>query len=106
MKIEKGLKKIVEDMYDLYQCLGVSTQKGLEKAIYKGTTCGASCTEIEGGVLVGSIVEGVDGDGTEYHKLLFPFSLGDFWEVVQNVEDEATEIWEEHNSRCRDDQYT
>jgi hypothetical protein len=93
MKILNG-RKYLEDIGDLYQGVGVSTQNGLERAIYKGTVCGASCTEIEGGVLVGSIVEGVDGDGTEYHKVLFPFFLEHFWDVVQKVEDEASSIWD------------
>jgi len=86
------------DNYDeLYQAIGVSSQEGLEKAIYKGTKCGARCSKLEckTGVLIGSIVEGVDGDGTEYHKLFFPFDEEKFWAVVQAVDDEADEIWNE-----------
>ena len=67
---------------------------------YKYTSCGAFCVEEEDGVLVGSIVEGVDY-GTENHKLTYPFKLSVFWEALGKVEDEARQIWKETHG-CRD----
>lgn len=68
--------------------------EGVTRNTYKYTSCGAFCAEEEGGVVVGSIVEGVDY-GTENHKLTYPFKLSDFWEALGKVEDEAKQIWEE-----------
>lgn len=84
----------------------------IEKAIYKNTSCGASIQFIpetpnkldsadgsileygnEGGIIVGSIVEGVDGDGTEYHTLMYPFTMEAFNEAMNAVEEEAKYIW-------------
>ena len=85
---------MVKTYMDLYFAVGVKTQATLENAICKGTNCGASCVKKDEGLLIGSIVEGVDGDGTEYHQLNFPFEMPTFWDTVQAVEDEAKEIWD------------
>jgi len=86
---------MIETYEQLYIAVGVKSQGGLEKAIYKGTNCGASCVKKDEGLFIGSIVEGVDGDGTEYHSLHFPFEMAKFWNTVQAVEDEADKIWHE-----------
>ena len=67
----------------------------VEKAIYKGTTCGAYIEPIDGniGVAVASIVEGVDW-GTDTHCLHYPFKEPDLWSALEKVEAEANEIWE------------
>ena len=82
---------------ELYKAVGVKDKAGLAKAIYKGTDCGASCQPLfsRDGVVIGSIVEGVDGDGTHYFDLRFPFTMDKFWEIVQAVEDEAKDIWDQ-----------
>lgn len=80
---------------ELFVEVGVTSFPALDKAIYKGTSCGATVQKIEGGIRIGSIVEGVDGDGTEYHELKYPFEITTFWNTVQAVEDEAEEIWNE-----------
>jgi hypothetical protein len=66
----------------------------VEKYVYKYTDCGAHVARIEGGVSVGSIVEGVDW-GTEEHELMYPFAADAWWKALQAVEDEAKEIWQE-----------
>ena len=84
---------MINNYEELYASVFVKDHAGLERRVYKGTTCGASCQKIDGGIMVGSIVEGVDGDGTEYHKLLFPFTKDQMWDTLQKVEEEASEIW-------------
>ena len=69
-----------------------------QRAIYKNTSCGASCQKIPNGVRIGSIVEGVDGDGTEYFDFIFPFNMNDFWEKMDEVERQAEEIFNEHQA--------
>ena len=88
---------MINNYEELYKILGVKDHHSFEKAIYRGTSCGASCQKIEGGIKVGSIVEGMDGDGTQYHNLTFPFETKEFWDKLQEVEDEAEMLWREHN---------
>lgn len=64
----------------------------LKKAIYKGTDCGAWLDFSDTSVKVGSIVEGTDAE-TNVYELQYPFTLADFWQAAQAVEDEADEIW-------------
>ena len=100
------MKNITVNNYDeLYKAVGVEDQNGLDRAVYKGTNCGASCQKVEHGVMIGSIVEGVDGDGTEYHTLTFPFTMKKFWETLQAVEDEADLIWHQTHGcpQCPED---
>jgi len=64
----------------------------MDKAIYRGTECGAWISHRHAGVAVGSIVEGCDHD-TEVHELLYPFDKKDFWGKLEEVEQEVTSIW-------------
>jgi hypothetical protein len=82
----------IHDLGQLCEAVGVGQFHELEKAVFKGTTCGAYVVSEAGQVVVGSIVEGVDY-GTEYHILVYPFTLSDFWEALEKVELEAEEIW-------------
>lgn len=67
-----------------------------EKAVYNGTECGAwiEQEDIHGGsgILLGSIVEGVDW-GTETYYLGYPFTMAKFWETLEAVDEEAKDIW-------------
>lgn len=85
---------MIKSYEELYASVGVANARSLEKAIYKGTSCGAACRSLDtnDGVIIGSIVEGVDGDGTQYYELRFPFDIETFWDIVQAVENEANEI--------------
>jgi len=79
--------------------------KSISRRVYKGTACGAWCSPLgdeaaPSGVVVGSIVEGVD-HGTQCHELPFPFKAEEFWKALQEVEDEAGEIWNETHG-CED----
>ena len=71
---------------------GEETLNDLSRSVYKYTSCGAWVDEDEQGVTLGSIVEGVD-EGTETHNLQYPFTIDQFQDALQAVEDEAKEIW-------------
>ena len=94
---------MITNFEELFEAVGVKDKEGLARAIYKGTCCGASCRPLHSrdGVVVGSIVEGVDGDGTEYYDLHFPFEVQKFWDTVHAVEVEAKEIWDSTHG-CND----
>lgn len=72
----------------------------VEKAVFKGTACGAwiKCETGPKGysLLVGSIVEGSDVD-CETHRLYFPFNSNELSAILVLIEDEAEEIWEAWN---------
>ena len=86
--------KTVSNMTDLLSLRGCGEESfgRLKRNIYKYTACGAWVTEDEQGVTLGSIVEGVD-EGTETHSLTYPFTIDQFQDALQSVEDEADEIW-------------
>lgn len=79
------------------------TSKMLERAVYKSTSCGAWAKvlyEGEGfraiGVEIGSIVEKSEAE-VGPKEILFPFTLGQWRDLVKEVEDEANRIWIECN---------
>ena len=86
--------KTVSNMTDLLSLRGCGEESfgQLKRNIYKYTACGAWVSEDEQGVELGSIVEGVD-EGTEIHSLTYPFTIDQFQNALQSVEDEASEIW-------------
>lgn len=67
-----------------------------EKAVYKGTECGAWIKFEDDGVTVGSIVKGSDDEVTR-DKLLYPFEEKEFWDNLDDINSEACELWEEAN---------
>ena len=75
----------------------IKSKVRLQKIIYKATACGASINFKDNGVVVGSIVEGVDGDGTQYYTLEYPFYPDKFEEILNQVEKEADELWNAAN---------
>ena len=85
---------IVNNMTDLLSLRGCGEETfgQLKRNVYKYTSCGAWVLMREQGVELGSIVEGVD-EGTETHKLNYPFTIDQFQDALQAVEDEAKEIW-------------
>jgi len=86
----------IQDLLSLRGC-GEETFEQLKRNVYKYTSCGAYVAEVEPpdqpkALLVSSIVEGVD-DGTKIHCLYYPFTIDQFQDALQSVEDEADEIW-------------
>ena len=81
----------LQDLLSLRGC-GEETFEQLKRNVYKYTSCGAWVSEDEQGVTLGSIVEGGD-EGTQTHTLNYPFTIDQFQDALQSVEDEADEIW-------------
>lgn len=77
--------------------LGAYDEDGWSRRIYKGTNCGAwLAVQGPNEVRIGSIVEGVDYD-CQTEELVWPFTHEQFWDAVQNVEEEASSIWNDAN---------
>ena len=85
-------------MYELLRSeLSADSPAGWDRSIYNGTPCGAWLdVQAPDTVRVGSIVEGSDAE-TETVVLEWPFTEDDFWEVVEQVNDEADALWYEAN---------
>ena len=73
---------------------GEKTIEDISHNCYKYTDCGASCQLTESGIRLGSIIEGVDGDGVTF-TLDYPFTIKEFWETLDTVESQAHDIWME-----------
>ena len=69
--------------------------------LYKNTSCGAWVEFVEGGIVIGSIVEGCDF-GTATYPLYYAdnFTSADIQARIDAVEKEASAIWEWANRRC------
>ena len=69
--------------------------------IYKGTSCGAWIEFTESGIVIGSIVEGLDF-GTMTYPLHYAdnFTIKDIQDRVNAVEDEANDLWKWGNEAC------
>jgi len=81
----------IKSVKDLANEVGVEVE-GIERAIYKGTDCGAWINLKVDCVETGSIVEGVE-QCTQTYTLEYPFSAEEFWSALECVEHEADEIW-------------
>jgi len=81
----------LQDLLSQRRC-GEETFAQLERNIYKYTACGAWIHESDWGIALGSIVEGVD-EGTQTYTLNYPFTIDQFQDALQSVEDEAEKIW-------------
>ena len=82
----------LQDLLSLRGC-GEETFAQLKRNTYKYTACGAWIHESDWGIALGSIVEGVD-EGTQTYRLSYPFTIDQFQDALQSVEDEATDIWQ------------
>ena len=99
----------INDAGDIATHFGLDRGVGwhtVEKAVFKGTECGAWITCETGpkgySCMVGSIVEGSDADCTPV-RLYFPFQSRELEAALDQIEDEALTIWEELNSECPTD---
>ena len=72
-----------------------SYEEVISKAVFKVTQCGAFLKIInQYTIQLGSIVEGCDF-GTETYTLVWPFSPTEFWETLDEIEGEASYIWDQ-----------
>ena len=94
---------IINSYNDLFDAVGIGiyddfeqTWAVLSKAIFKGTVCGAWVAQWENddplGVVVGTIVEGVD-DCPAAIRIKVPFKISEFWNALTTIDSQADEIW-------------
>jgi len=101
----------IENETDLLAYYGAQTVAQFKKAIFKYTDCGAWAevfpaheeydgTLVEAGVSFGSIVEGVE-ETTQVYTVYFPCDSDDLDKALDQVEEEAEEIWNNtHGCEC------
>ena len=90
---------MIATMNDLAELWGLprdTPKHRLDKALFKGTTCGAWFVFEETHLLLGSIVEGADIDCTT-HKLKLPTTSDDVENALSQIEEEADQIWTDWN---------
>lgn len=85
---------IINNITDFANHIGVEV-KHLERAIYKGTECGAWINYDDEKLTIGSIVEGSD---VEFSKTFyFPVKLDEIDSWFTQLEDLCDEAWHEAN---------
>lgn len=85
--------------------------KRIEKAIYKGTDCGAWIKFDENGIMVGSIVEGSDAEFSERIDVSGTGDVDDPFQLIsdrvfaalERINKAACEAWDEANSEENDE---
>ncbi len=93
----------LQDLLSQRKC-GEETFAQLKRNTYKYTTCGAWIHESDWGIALGSRVEGV-AENTETYTLNYPFTIDQFQDALQSVENEAEEIWNDTHGceNCHDE---
>lgn len=86
-------------------------ERKIDRAVYKGTDCGAWVRFDERGIVVGSIVEGSDAEFSERIDLT-GVDISDegakilterFWNTIEKINGLACDAWEEAN--CSDPEF-
>lgn len=99
---------LIRNITDLADYVGVNAvgthaevEQRLQRAIYKGTDCGAwiRCWETE--VVIGTIVEGSDAEFTE--SMTYPFDSNDYDWKLDFLEEQAEYEWNRCNQE--DEEY-
>ena len=74
-------------------------EESLSSWAYENTECGASIFISDTGITVSSIVEGLDGEASEFLK--FPFTMASFRDTLKDIDDRVNELWNETHG-CSD----
>lgn len=86
----------IRNINHLATMIGTSVD-GIGKALYKGTTCGIVFNEKDWyTVTVCGYAEGADAECVPI-DLVYPFTRDEFWNAVQEADDEGCELWHEWN---------
>ena len=85
---------IINNIKDYCAFLGID-EDSLERAVYKGTACGAYIHWNDKSLTIGSIVEGSDAEFSK--EFQFPFDTKDIDEWFEELEDLTTQAWLEAN---------
>ena len=86
---------MIKSLDDLANELGCS-DFFIGKVLFKAARCGIVFQETDTGVAVAGYAEGADAD-CPWHELEFPFTIDEFWQIVEFADDEGCELWEEVN---------
>jgi hypothetical protein len=93
---------IITNEAEVLKMLGVESVERAKRNVYKYTDCGAWIEFEEGGIKIGSIVEGCD-TGTIIYNLEYPFSNELYDKCMEAIEEEADQLWEWANSEDCDE---
>ena len=85
--------RIVHNMDELADEVGVDKPDQIAKALYKNTDCGVSFLPSSGGVTIWGFAEGYDADLPPHH-MAYPFKAVDFWNEVDDADAEGCDAWE------------
>ena len=88
-------EQAAKDRQTVLDFFSATTEEACERRIYKSTACGAWIKFTESGVVIGSIVEGLDF-GTATYPLHFGtgFTSKDIQDRIDAVEREASDLWD------------
>jgi len=89
---------IINDINDYADYLGIEVNQ-IERAIYKGTPCGAWIYWDNKVMIIGSIVEGSDAEFSR--TFYFPVNIKKINQWFEELEELTEEAWHEEN----DDEY-
>lgn len=93
--------KDLASIYSIKHDLDEKMQKLIEKYVYKYTDCGAWIEFIDGGIKLGSIVEGVDECTNVYTLMYGQFTENQFYNTLTLIDEEAQAIWDNTHG-CED----
>ena len=85
---------IINNIIDYANYLGIDINQ-IERAIYKGTSCGAWIYWDNKGMVIGSIVEGSDAEFSKTFN--FPVNIKKINQWFEELEELTEEAWHEAN---------
>lgn len=95
---------MIRNVHDLARYFGIddsgdeaAVMSRLDRAVYKGTDCGAHVQLKMDGILISSIVEGSDAEFSNF--LRFPFSEMAFDDTLEWMEVSCAEEWHAANEQ-------
>lgn len=94
--MSKRINNVIELFHAISGIAPVDTSHAksvIEKAVYKGTMCGAWIKFADNGVIIGSA--GVDGAAVQADIVLYPFPIKVFWDTLLWVNETACAAWDE-----------
>lgn len=83
---------MIKNEEDLLKSTGFESFGQLARALYRDVACGPWLERTPNGVMIGSIVEGVEECASPI-ELVYPFKLKKLWKAADRVNKEAIEIW-------------
>jgi hypothetical protein len=95
MKMIHNIKQLAAQV-GVPDCFVGDYWKAVERAVYKGTSCGCTFSHDDHGIEVAGYAEGADAE-CPTHRLDYPFSVEAFWCTLEQADEEGCEMWHEWN---------